>query len=207
MNVRCYTLLLTICMSLLPAVFAPVQAAIKCWTNDEGVRECGTSVPPEFSQKGHHEISKQGVIKDKVERAKTPEELEKEAEKERIALEIEKERQEKLRLDQVLLDTYIEVEDIELVRDDKIAAIKGNIKLANKQNEKIKKDLDRRTQSVENDKSAGRETSDKLLEDIESLKRQIATNEDHIDSQKQEIERTKQEYSDKIARFKELKKQ
>ncbi len=207
MNVRCYTLLLTICMSFLPAVFAPVQAAIKCWTNDEGVRECGTSVPPEFSQKGHHEISKQGVIKDKVERAKTPEELEKEAEKERIALEIEKERQEKLRLDQVLLDTYIEVEDIELVRDDKIAAIKGNIKLANKQNEKIKKDLDRRTQSVENDKSAGRETSDKLLEDIESLKRQIATNEDHIDSQKQEIERTKQEYSDKIARFKELKKQ
>ena len=24
----------------------PASAAIKCWTNNEGVRECGESVPP-----------------------------------------------------------------------------------------------------------------------------------------------------------------
>lgn len=25
------------------------NAAIKCWTNNEGVRECGNRVPPEYS--------------------------------------------------------------------------------------------------------------------------------------------------------------
>ena len=30
------------------------QARMKCWTNNEGVRECGNSIPPEFAQKEHN---------------------------------------------------------------------------------------------------------------------------------------------------------
>ena len=28
-------------------------AGIKCWTNNDGVRECGNAVPPEYAQQGH----------------------------------------------------------------------------------------------------------------------------------------------------------
>ena len=37
-------------------------ARIKCWTNNEGVRECGNAVPPEYAQKGHKEVSKSGSL-------------------------------------------------------------------------------------------------------------------------------------------------
>ena len=29
-----------------------VQARMKCWTNNEGVKECGDTVPPEYTQQG-----------------------------------------------------------------------------------------------------------------------------------------------------------
>ena len=28
----------------------PAGANIKCWTNEDGVRECGNKIPPEYSQ-------------------------------------------------------------------------------------------------------------------------------------------------------------
>ena len=42
---------------------APVQAAIKCWTNKDGVRECGNVVPPEYSQESHTTISLRNLSK------------------------------------------------------------------------------------------------------------------------------------------------
>lgn len=60
----------------------PVQARIKCWTNNEGVKECGNKIPPEFAQKGHQELGKGGLVREKTERAKTDEEL---AEERRLA--------------------------------------------------------------------------------------------------------------------------
>ena len=52
-----------------------VQARLKCWTNSEGVRECGNAVPPEYAQQGHQELDKSGMVKKETERAKTDEEL------------------------------------------------------------------------------------------------------------------------------------
>ena len=57
------------------AFSGPANARIKCWTNQEGVKECGNTVPPEFAQKEHKEVSEQGVVMEEKERAKTEEEL------------------------------------------------------------------------------------------------------------------------------------
>ena len=70
-----------------------VQARMKCWTNNEGVKECGDTVPPEYTQQGYKELSKEGIVKDETKRVKTKEELEKEREKARaVAKEKEKVR-------------------------------------------------------------------------------------------------------------------
>ena len=50
-------------------------ASIKCWTNEEGVRACGTVVPPEYAQQEHEEINKQGIVVNVQERAKTEAEI------------------------------------------------------------------------------------------------------------------------------------
>ena len=51
-----------LCLTLFVLVL-PSQAhgRIKCWTNSEGVRECGNTIPPEYAQKSHEEVSEQGV--------------------------------------------------------------------------------------------------------------------------------------------------
>lgn len=195
MKIRFYTILLTLFALSSLITPLPAPAAIKCWTNDEGIKECGTAVPPEFAQQGHQELSKQGMLKEEVKRVKTEAEL---AEEVRQA-EMKKQ-------DQILLDTFILVEDIELARDDKIATIDSNITLTMKRNEKLQQDLDKRTAKATAAEESGEPPSAADLDDIESLQRQIETNTAHIDSKRLEKEQLRQEYAKKMNRFKELKK-
>ncbi len=195
MKIRFYTILLTLFALSSLITPLPAPAAIKCWTNDEGIKECGTAVPPEFAQQGHQELSKQGMLKEEVKRVKTEAEL---AEEVRQA-EMKKQ-------DQILLDTFILVEDIELARDDKIATIDSNITLTMKRNEKLQQDLDKRTAKATAAEESGEQPSAADLDDIESLQRQIETNTAHIDSKRLEKEQLRQEYAKKMNRFKELKK-
>lgn len=50
-------------------------AAIKCWTNNEGYRECGNSVPPEYAQKETRTLNQRGVTTEVRQRAKSREEV------------------------------------------------------------------------------------------------------------------------------------
>ena len=69
------TILITILAVLPSLAVLPAEAAIKCWTNKDGVRECGNVVPPEFAQQGHDEVSSGGVTRESTRRAKSLEEL------------------------------------------------------------------------------------------------------------------------------------
>lgn len=184
----------------------PAHAAIKCWTNNEGVRECGESVPPEFAQQGHQVIKESGVVEE-TERAKTPEEVE--AEKQRAEEEAkEKQAQEEAaRQDATLLATYTSTDDIERARDDQIAALESTIHVTRTRNAKIQQDLDKRIEAAAAEERAGKTPNEALLKDIESLRRQVANNDEFIETKKKEQEALRQQYAAKIERFKELKGQ
>jgi hypothetical protein len=198
-------LLLPVIVLLLGGVSLPAHARIKCWTNKDGIRECGTSVPPEYSQKGYTELNEQGMVIDKQERAKTEEELEEAARKAKLEAEKKRKAKEQAKQDRILLYTFSSVDDIKLVRDEQIAAIESNIKVTQKRNEKIQEDLDSRIKAAAAAERAGGKPNEALLKDIETLKRQIKNNEAFIQKRRNEMEQTKQEYSRKIERFKELK--
>ena len=55
---------------ILSTLSSPAHARFKCWTNNEGIKECGEKVPPEYAQKGHQEMSTQGMVLEKKDRAK-----------------------------------------------------------------------------------------------------------------------------------------
>ncbi len=192
-------------MSLV-VVSTSAQARIKCWENSDGVRECGKTVPPEYSQQGHEEISSQGVTVDKTERAQTQEER---LEEERLAAIQAKEdaiEAEATAQDKILLDTYSNTDDIQMTSDGKIAALDSTINLANKRNEKIKANLDKDTATAAAAELAGKQPSEDLLKDIESLERQIKNNDKFIADKHLEQEEIKKEYAEKIARFEQLQK-
>ncbi len=182
----------------------PAQARIKCWENSDGVRECGERVPPEYAQKSHKEISSQGVTLEESERARTKEEI---AEDERLAAiqaEEDRKKAEIDKLDKILLDTYSNTDDIQMTSDGKIAALESTIKLANKRNEKIQSNLDKRTAAAAAAELAGKQPAEDLLKDIQSLQRQIKNNDKFVVDKRREQEEIKKEYADKIVHFKEL---
>ena len=182
-----------------------VQARMKCWTNNEGIRECGDKVPPEYAQKGHQELGKSGLVREEKERAKTTEEL---AEEERLAkMEAEKLKaeEEQKNQDRILMETFSSVEDIERARDERVTALEATIKLTQARNEKIQIDLDKRINTAANQERNGKTPSEALLKDIDSLKRQIKNNDNFISEKRSEQETIKKSHALDIDRYKKLK--
>jgi hypothetical protein len=194
-------------VALAAATIAPAGAAgkFKCWTNAEGVRECGETVPPEFSQDGHEVLNTKGDVVSEKERAKTEEELE-EAKKQAAAVKEQKEMEaEAKRQDAILLQTYTKVEDIERMRDEQILSLESTIKVTNARSDKIKTDLDKRVAAAAAEERAGKAPNEKLLANIESLKKQLANNDEFVAKKKTEEETIRADFEQKIKRFRELK--
>ncbi len=197
-------LVISVCLLTGFGLSTPAAAAIKCWTNNEGVRECGEAVPPEFAQQGHAVIKKSGAVEE-TERAKTAEELAVEATKTAEEKKVKDAELEKVRQDQILLATFSTIEDIERVRDEQITSLGATIGVTNTRNAKIQEDLNKRIEAAAAEERAGNAPSEALLKDIESLRRQTTENQQFIETKGQEQEAIRQQYDDKIQRFKELR--
>lgn len=190
---------------LMFAVFNNTQARIVCWTNSDGVRECGDSVPPEYSQQGHKEFSEQGIVVDETEAAMTDTELE---ELKRITAEkAEQKRREEVqkRRDRMLLDTFASVEDIELARDRKISAIDSSISLAERRINKLRQEKDRLITKAAGFERQGKEIPEYITEDINRVDRQITANNEFIADKREEQEVVRARHDLDIKRYNEIR--
>lgn len=187
------------------ALSANVQARMKCWTNNEGVRECGDAIPPEYAQKSHQELGKSGVVREETERALTDEELDEKKRQDAIKAEEERLAAEQKKKDDVLLKTFSTVGDIERARDERLTSLDAAIKLTQARNEKIQDDLDKRIQNAAAAERAGKAPSESLLSAIESLKRQLKNNDAFIEGKRAEQEEIKEAHAKDIEHFKKLK--
>jgi 23S rRNA maturation mini-RNase III len=188
---------------------APVAAGIKCWKNKEGGTECGNSVPPEYAQKGHKEISEKGFTVKEQARAKTPEELKKEEEEAaRLAAEeAERKRlaEEQALRDRVLLQTYTTEEELELARRGKNAVIESRIKNTESLVEKLKANKERMQTEAARLERSGKPVSKKLQNNIAEVDRQIHDNESFIAERRKEQADVDKKFETDLARYRELK--
>jgi hypothetical protein len=180
------------------------QALIKCKDKD-GNWHFGDTLPPECAQQGYQELNEQGLVVDETARAKTDEEI---LEAKRLAeIEAEKARveAEAARKDKILLDTFTNVDDINMARDGKIAALETTISLAEKRNEKLQSEMDKLIAKAAEAERAGNEPPENLEKDIEALKRQINNNNEFIAEKRKEQTMVAAESEKDVVRFKELK--
>jgi hypothetical protein len=191
--------------SALVAFGVTTEAAIKCWTNKEGVRECGNTVPPEYAKQGHEELNKAGITVDHTTRAKTAEELaadEEAAAKAATEAAAERERAAK---DRVLLDTFSSVDDMIFARDGRITSIGSQIKLAESQIEKLDKNLQEIISAAAEIERQGQKPSEKTESDIANVRQQIDRKRAFIEAKRLEQESVRKQFDTDIARFQELK--
>jgi hypothetical protein len=188
---------------------SPAHAGIKCWTNKDGIRECGNVVPPEYAQAGHETKSASGVTIEKTEEAKTIEELKAEREKAAAAAAAaasEEERAaEQAAADGVLLATFSSEDDLVLARDGKIGHLDSQIKLTESHIEKLERNLGEAIERAADLERRGEALPDKLTENIASLEDQITENRAFIETKRLEKQRIREKFDADIKRFRHLK--
>ncbi len=183
----------------------PAHARIKCWTNKDDIRECGNVVPPEYSQKGHEELSDQGIVVDRKERAKTPEELEEERRLAAIQAEEDRKARKKEIADRVLLDTFASEDDLVLAQDGKLAAIEQTIHVTESRIKKLQKSLNEIMSMAAEMERRGKPPADGTQNEIDAVRAQIAENRAYIKTLRKEQDAVRDAFESDLTRFKELK--
>ncbi len=179
---------------------------IKCWTNDQGVRECGNYVPQEQVQKKIDVVNEHGQVIDIEDRAKTREELVKEREERRKQKEEERKLAERKRLDQILIQTYASEDDIKYSLDTKVKAIDAQIELLRGKNGKLVDNLQKLTLKAANYERNGKAVPEKILNDIANVKEQMEVHKKHIHAKQKDKKTTQDKHEADLERFRELKK-
>jgi len=191
---------------LLGTALAPQShAGIKCWTDKDGNRACGDSVPPQYSQEGHEVLNQQGIVIKKESAAKTAAQLAAERKKQEEEAAAARKREAQTKRDRVLLDTFSSEDDIKLARNGKIAAIQSQISLTQGQIEKLQQNLDASIKNAARMEREGKEPSKQITDNIANIRRQIAENEQFIASKRQERQQVHAKFAAYLKRFRELK--
>ena len=177
---------------------------IVCWTNDEGVRECGHAVPPEYVDKRREELNERGIVVNVTPAAKTKEEL---AEEERLAKLAEQERkreEEKRQQDEILLKTFTTERDVLMARDSKVAAIESIIGIIASNVTSLERDLEEQQRRAANYERRGKSVPDELFQEMAATKRRIADKNAFVAQKRREQEAIRARYDADLARFREL---
>ena len=193
----------------LAAALAPVHAKIVCWTNDDGVRECGNAVPPEYAQQSVERKSDTGITIEKTTRAKTAEELAAERQQARREAEERAERErlaaEQARHDRVLLQTFTTEEDLKLTRDGKVAAIDSRIKHSEQLLAKFQDNVRELQSNAAALERGGKKVPPKLEKQIRDVQAQIDKTRQEIERRQDEKVSVMERFEADLTRYRELK--
>ena len=182
--------------SLLFFTVVSVSAPIKCWTNKDGIRECGDKIPPEYSQGASVKISKSGIIIAEDQAAKSLETIKKERKAVTLAEEAKK-------ADQALLNTFSSVDDLILARDNKTDQINKEIILLESRIKKLSENLDKVKNRINAENSAVSNKGE-LEDNAERILSQIKESQEFIATKQNEKNNISNQFENDILRFQEL---
>lgn len=194
--------------SLLLVVAPFANAALHKWVDEKGQVHYGDQIPPQYIDQKRSVLNEQGVVVERVEKAKTSEQYEKEAEEKRIKAEQDRARMIEAKKnalrDRVLMDTFTTERDLIIARDARVEAVDSQIQLTEafiKENERKQDELKKRIESIE---KAGRVVPENLHKEMDSVSGQLATNLKFIEDKKVERQQIIVKFDDDIKRFREL---
>lgn len=201
-SMRAALALLTLGVLVLPA---PAFADIKCWQNDDGVRECGQIVPPEHSHRRIEVINERGVVVKVIEAAPTAEEIAEQERQAQLRKEQEARRAERARKDRVLLRSYTTEQDIIIARDNNLRAIESIIDITRAAVRGLRSALEDLKKRAANHERAGRQPPEQLLQRMDEVRAQIQSKQAYIDKKQRERSRMKEKFEADLERFRYLK--
>ncbi len=178
---------------------------IRCWQNNENIRECGSVVPPEFSQQRIEILNEHGVVIKVLPAAKTKEELAEIARLKKIEQKKQQRITEQKRKDNILLQTYTTEKDLRIGNEDKVTAIKSIIDITNSNTRSLQKNLVKLQKRAGDYERSGQSMPEILTADMENLARQIKDNDEFIAKKQQALINLSKQFDADLERYRLLK--
>jgi hypothetical protein len=173
------------------------------WVDKDGVNHYGDRIPPEYAAQEQHVMNSRGVEIRQVEAQKSAEQM---ASEEQKRLDAEQ----RLVRDKNLLNTYVSVQEIERLRDQRIQLLTDQIKVTSQFLETLdgrmkKLRADSMRYKPYNSDPKAPSMPDQVAEDLVRLSTDMHTQEQNLRQKRSEEATMSIQFESDIDRFKELK--
>lgn len=211
MNSRIVTFLIAILLSSISvSAFADgSKTKLYKWTDEKGIVHYGNSIPPQYAKQQSEVLNAQGMVVKTIEAQKSPEELAREQQEKAAADAKAKQAADKVAAerahDQVLLDTYVSVPDMDRDRDSRLGAIDSQINVTNASINGLQTLLADYQNQVDARVKSGKQVPDSLQQKLDDTRDQLATNQKLLLLQQQKKQAIRDQFKADTARFKALK--
>lgn len=193
----------TLIASILPML---AQAGeIMCWKNDIGIRECGNSVPPEYSQKRIEVLNDRGIVVRVIQPPKTQAQLQQEREQTQVRKQEAAAKKEQERKDNILLNSYATERDLIMARDTNVKAARADLDIAKGNLTLLQNRLIDLQNQAGNFERSGKHPPKQLIKKINATKQQIANKQEAIAKRQKNIADMAQRFDEDLARYRKLK--
>ena len=196
-------LILALAVMLPCGASADNRAIAYRWVDEQGVVHYGDSIPPQYAEKAHQQLNRQGVEVGHAEAQKTAEQL---AAEERDRMEAVKQKQH----DSFLIATYTSVKDIETLRDQRLDQLQGQRIAA----EQYVDNLQSRLVALQgrarhfrpyNPRSDARRMPDDLAEDLVRTLNELRTQNAALMAKSEEVSAMRAQFDTDIERYRALR--
>src|SRR5262245_37903371 len=208
MNARSTRILLPALLLALAAGTAAGEEKQKLykWVDKQGQVHYGDSVPPEYAEQDRDVLNKQGVKVGREEGIVTPEEAAAKAAEEKAARD---EQKRKLR-DRVLLQTYQSVQELEVLRDNRLDLVDAQLtiqeqSLSNLRAQRVQIERMAARYAPANKDPSAEPLPNEVARDLERSASDIDTQQANLVKRRQERENIRQNFEADIKRYQELR--
>jgi hypothetical protein len=176
------------------------------WVDKNGQVHYGDSVPAEYAEQDREVLNRQGVSVGREEGTITPEEAAAKAAADKAARD---EQKRKLR-DRVLLQTYQSVQELEILRDNRLELVDAQLtiqeqSLTNLRAQRAQIQRVAARYAPVNTGANAEPLPDDLASDLEQSASDIQTQETNLERRREERENIRKTFEADIARYKELR--
>jgi hypothetical protein len=180
------------------------EAKLYKWVDEDGNIQYSDKIPPSAVKKSHQQLDKQGLVVEKKERAKTPEEIAEEQRVRKLQEETRRRLEKQRAKDRVLLSTYRSEDDIILARDGKLATYDAQIRITYNNIARLKDRLSYQKKRAASLERQGKAIPRQLQISIKNTREEINQNYASILRQENGKKKIRASYAMDLKRFSEL---
>ncbi len=176
------------------------------WVDANGNVTYSDQVPPEQIKKKHEELSDQGVVLEKVGNARSKEEIKAEKDEKLRKIQAKKELDKQNKIRQNIIKAYTNEGEIIRLKEERIAALKRNIELAQQSLQFQKHSREELLSIAADNERAGKEISKALKSRINIIENKIEYQHKFIKVKQDEITKVNKKFANDLEIYREAKR-